>query len=103
MWVAFNNAFLSIVQNRNNSSELLVRARVKGDIERVFPEAGTFEDLTADYKYRALITRDEVAKAMASQVSEINYDNFKNSISKNEYQRHDAYLKVWGNLRTLQD
>ena len=103
MWVAFNNAFLSIVQNRNNGSELLVRARVKGDIERVFPEVETFEDLTADYRYRALITRDEVAEAMASQVSEINYDNFKNSISKNEYQRHDAYLKVCGNLRTLQD
>ena len=87
MWIALNNSFLSIVENRKNSSELLVRARVKGDIEKVFPEAETFEDL----------------KAVAYQVSEINYDNFKNSISKDEYQRHDAYLKVWGNLRTLQD
>ena len=103
MWIALNNSFLSIVQNRNDSSELLVRARVKGDIERVFPEAETFEDLKADYRYRALIQRDLVAKALASQVSEINYDNFKNSISNDECQRHDAYLKVWGNLRTLQD
>ena len=103
MWIALNNSFLSIVQNRNNSSELLVRARVKGDIERVFPQAETFEDLSADYRYRALIKRDLVEKALASQVSEINYDNFKNSISKDEYQRHDAYLKVWDNLRTLQD
>ena len=103
MWIALNNSFLSIVQNRNDSSELLIRARVKGDIERVFPEAETFEDLTADYRYRALIQRDLVAKALASQVSEINYDNFKNSISRDEHQRHDAYLKVWGNLRTLQD
>ena len=103
MWIALNNSFLSIVENRNNSSELLVRARVKGDIERIFPETETFEDLSADYRYRALIKRDLVAKALASQVSEINYDNFKNSISKDEYQRHDAYLKVWGDLRALQD
>ena len=103
MWIALNNSFLSIVENRNNSLELLVRARVKGDIEIVFPGAETFEDLHADYRYRALIKRDLVAKALASQVSEINYDNFKNSISKDEYQRHDAYLKVWDNLRTLQD
>ena len=103
MWIALNNSFLSIVENRNNSSELLVRARVKGDIERVFPNAETFEDLSADYRYRALLKRDLVAKALAYQISEINYDNFKNSISKDEYQRHDAYLKVWGDLRALQD
>ena len=103
MWIALNNSFLSIVENRKNSSELLVRARVKGDIERVFPEAETFEDLNADYRYRALINRELVAKTVAYQVSEINYDNFKNSISKDEYQRHDVYLKVWGDLRALQD
>ena len=40
-----------------------------------------------------------MAKAVAFQVSEINYDNFKNSISKDEYQRHDAYLQVWGNFK----
>lgn len=103
MWIALNNSFLSIVQNRNNRSELLVRSRVKGDIERVFPETETFEDLAADYRYRALIERELVAKALASQVSKIDYDNFKNSISEDEYRRHDAYLKVWGNLKTLQD
>ena len=81
MWIALNNSFLSIVENRNNVSELLVRARVKGDIERV-SDAETYEDLNADYRYRALIKRDLVAKALAFQVSEINYDNFKNSISK---------------------
>ena len=32
-----------------------MRARVKGDVERVFPNAETFEDLNADYRYRALI------------------------------------------------
>ena len=36
MWVCLNNSFLSIVQNRNNLEQLLVRSRRKGDIEKVF-------------------------------------------------------------------
>ncbi len=36
MWVFLNNSFLSIVENRNNKEELLVRSRIKGDIEKVY-------------------------------------------------------------------
>ena len=36
MWIQFNNAFLSILENRDNKLELLVRARIKGDIEKIF-------------------------------------------------------------------
>ena len=32
MWIVLNKSFLSIVKNRNNENQLLVRARVKGDI-----------------------------------------------------------------------
>ena len=39
MWIVLNNSFLSIVKNRNNDDELLVRARVKGDIEKIFSNA----------------------------------------------------------------
>ena len=33
MWVFLNNSFL-LVENRNNKDELLVRSRIKGDIEK---------------------------------------------------------------------
>ena len=55
MWVVLNKSFLSIVKNRNNNNQLLVRARVKGDIERVFKDADVFEDEKADYKYRSIL------------------------------------------------
>ena len=103
MWIALNNSFLSIVENLDNSDELLVRARVKGDIESVFAEAQTFEDQSADYRYRAFLERQLVAEVIANKVSSINYGNFKSSIDKSEYRRHDAYLKVWSDLRVLQD
>jgi len=97
-----NNAFLSIVENRNNKDELLVRARIEGDIERVFPEANSFQDEQADYKYRAFVLRKEVEKVIALKVTEINYGNFKDSISPEDRSRHDAYLSVWSEMYKTQ-
>ena len=100
MWIQFNNAFLSVVINRDNKSELLVRARVKGDIEAIFPDADVFEDNNADYKYRSFISKAKVAAKMMFKMTEINYDTFKNSV--NEIERKNAYSNVWVELRKLQ-
>ena len=101
MWIQFNNAFLSIVENRDNKLELLVRARIKGDIEKIFPEADVFEDESADYRYRAFISKAKVAERMMLKMKEINYDNFKNSVK--EIDRKSAYSNVWIELRKLHE
>jgi hypothetical protein len=36
MWVFLSGAFLSIVQDKQKPERLVVRARRRGDIERVF-------------------------------------------------------------------
>ena len=102
MWVLLNNAFFSIVKNRNKKNELLVRARIKGDIEKVFPEANTFEDENADYRYRAFIETSIVADKISNEIFKINYDNFKNTISKDDLNRTIAYGNVWKELYKLQ-
>ena len=102
MWIVLNKSFLSIVKNRNNNEELLVRSRVNGDIEKVFKEANVFEDLNADYRYRAYIKRSEVAKTISEELLNINYDNFKNSVSKNDKNRLNAYMNVWSSLYKMQ-
>ena len=88
MWIQFNNAFLSIVENRDNKLELLVRARIKGDIAKIFPEADVFADDSADYKYRAFITKAKVAARMMLKITEINYDNLINHITYSNYSKH---------------
>jgi hypothetical protein len=102
MWVFLNNAFLSIVENRDNSDELLVRARVKGDIERVFDDITVTETPKADYRYRAYVARDQVIEAMVRQVKEIDYANFKGSIPYDDGMRAMAYADVWSVMRDLQ-
>jgi hypothetical protein len=101
MWVCLNNSFLSIVQNRNNLEQLLVRSRRKGDIEKVFPEAKVIQEAGSDYRYRAFINRDNVANAIAREVSNIDYGNFKNSVR--DHDLHDAYSDFWLIMYTLQE
>ena len=100
MWICFNDSFLSIVENREDDSTLLVRARIAGDIDRVFPGARTWQDLGADYHFRANIPRAQVATAIAERLQAIDYPNFKGSVTDPD--RKDAYLEVWGVLTQLQ-
>ncbi len=102
MWIAFNNSFLSIVKNRDNNSELLVRARVKGDIENIFPSANVFEDELADYRYRAFIDKRLVSEEISTNLLNIDYDNFKNSVDWSDQKRKQAYSRVWSALLELQ-
>ena len=100
MWICLNKAFLSVVQNRDDPDTLLVRARVAGHIQRVFPEAKVFTDSKADYLYRAFIGRKAVARAVAASIESIDYDNFKDSVDDDRL--HVAYMNVWGVMEKLQ-
>ena len=93
MWLFLNNAMLSIVAHKDEPKILHVRARVKGDIEAVFPNATVIETPTGDYQFRADVSRIDVADRMIDLCYDMNYTNFKNSVADRE--RHDVYYKVW--------
>jgi hypothetical protein len=101
MWVFLSGSFLSIVDKDDNSGlSVLVRARKKGDIERVFPAATVIEGAGSDYQYRARIEREEVALRMANEVRSIKYPNFKSTVKERD--RHDAYMHVWESMYRYQ-
>ena len=102
MWIIMNDAFLSVVKNRNKKDSLLVRARVEGDIEKVFPKARVRVNQGTDYKYRAFIPKWIVSKAIKKSIENIDYENFKSSVPFEDKLRHDTYLDVWTNLMSLQ-
>jgi len=103
MWIFLNDAALSIVADRDNEDRLLVRGRIEGDIDRVFPEAQVSHTPEFDYAYRAFIARDAVADVIARNIDSIQYDNFKNSIEPQDHARHTAYLNVWFSMRDYQE
>jgi hypothetical protein len=93
MWIFLNNAFLSIVSDKDNPDNLLVRASHHGDIRRVFPVVKVVVTPEADYRYRARVPRTLVAEKIASQIAGIDYTNFKKSVT--DESRLMAYLQVW--------
>lgn len=99
MWIFLNDAFLSVVADKDPDM-LLVRGRIKGDIERVFPDYLVIEGAGTDYRFRTLVPRLIVADKLAEMADDISYKNFKGSVK--DKTRHDAYLRCWGIMESWQ-
>lgn len=93
MWIFLEQAFLSIVADRENPENLLVRGRFPKDIERIFPGAEVTETPAADYRFRAFLPRAEVARVLGESVLAVSATNFKASIR--DPWRHSVYGDVW--------
>lgn len=101
MWIFKNDAFVSIVEDRDMPDQLWARARVRGDLERFFGRDGDVLDVIqtddADYRFRCAVDREMVKRALVEAVDQLDYVNFKSSIATGKAgdDRHHAYLRVW--------
>jgi hypothetical protein len=96
MWVFMWDSMLSIVEHATEPKLLNVYARIRGDIEKVFPEADVLEAVEGDYRFRTSLPRERVAQAVSLRVAKINYPVFGDAIEDQE--RTDAYLQVWSSM-----
>ncbi|MGB0873678.1 MAG: hypothetical protein ACPGSE_00345 [Synechococcus sp.] len=103
MWIFLPDGFLSVVADNDdpNSSRLLVRARKREHLTRVFPGCKVLTMMGSDYGFRAWIDRQHVATTMARRLEDLAYGNFKNEVEDDHY--HDACLGVWQEMRDFQD
>lgn len=110
MWVFLNDAMVSAVAHRTKRGHLMVRARLAGDLERLFPGATVERTPNADYAYRCTVTRARFAKVMASRAESIDYPNFKGSLAtaKGDQRpstfmaRSQAYHRTWDAMMDAQ-
>lgn len=98
MWICDNRGFLSIVENRNDSDTLLVRARAREHLYNIFPDCKLFTDADADYPFRAYVKRTTVAEVIAKRLTTIDYDNFKDSVDDEVLSQaySDVWREMWG-------
>lgn len=111
MWIITTGGFISIVQNLNSTSSddaLLVRGRVRADLERFADFAArrgarpvVVASPAADYGYRLTASREMLAAYLAEQVVVLNYPNFKNEVAKTDPERAHVYMGVWTALHDL--
>lgn len=95
MWIYLNDAMLSVVQHNTDNTMLHVRARVRGDLERCFPNAEVIETPDADYGFRCTVERRDVAMLLSHKCFEIQYTNFKDSVAPSDTTRKAWYSEVW--------
>lgn len=100
MWICLNDCFFSIVSKECAVDELMVRARRKGDIEKLWPKAEVSEYTKSDYQFRAKLKRIDIASAIVGEIGRVTYPNFKNSVTDRPL--HDAYMSVWNAMAKLQ-
>jgi hypothetical protein len=115
MWVMTQEGFYSVVafdsskvstETKNAEDHLLVRARVRKDLEALIKYVPCLEirrDESADYMFRTVMTREQWMACLAGATVEIDYTNFKNRVSSSQGDnRSGVYHRVWSTLLALQ-
>jgi hypothetical protein len=107
MWLLTTQGFYSVVhRDPDKPDTLLVRARTRADIEALrqqIPNIEPIETSSADYRWRAAVSREAWAHAAAELAAEIDYDNFKNAVKRVQGpDRAGVYSRVWDALYELQ-
>lgn len=95
MWIFLNDAMVSAVAHKTRPGFFMVRARLIGDLERVFPGCKVNRTPTADYLFRTVVSRKTLGEALVAAVSRIDYPNFKASVPFGHANRSRAYHQVW--------
>ncbi|ERM80782.1 hypothetical protein P872_20990 [Rhodonellum psychrophilum GCM71 = DSM 17998] len=101
MWIASTFGFISIVQHWDQTDTFLVRARLKKDLQLLFDDKRILEIPSADYRYRVLVKKQEMADVLVKMIKDIDYPNFKNEIASLPEQRDklSAYHEIWGLMK----
>jgi hypothetical protein len=117
MWVFSKTGFVSIT-NEPGTSSYLVRGRTREDLEDFIRTGShgrwdswcdelvaTITDTadTRDYRWRVVLPRNEVKRIVSDQLDDIDYDNVKDAIDKDDPKRHNALLDVWSAMMNMQE
>ena len=106
MWVFTTQGFYSVVADRNDPGQVLVRGRAREDLEALkgqIADLEIFEDRAADYRWRAYVSREQWRDAVAQIAEEIDYPNYKDAVAERQsHDRASVYGRVWSVLQSLQ-
>ena len=93
MWVCLREGFVSAVQDRYDPGRLVVRARNPEHLKTLFPDDEIVLTPDADYAARVFIRREEFVRVVTQRISEIDYPNFKDSVTDRDL--HMLYEEFW--------
>lgn len=105
MWLVTTRGFYSAVAKQDDGDEYItVRARSERDIRNladlidVEPQRSDH----TDYRWRIRCRKEDWAQALATMAREIDYDNFKSRVGRDDPDRAHLLHDVWSVLYELQ-
>lgn len=110
MWVMHpDGGFYSAVEDKADPNQLVIRARVRADLQRLKPylphdfKLKIAANEGTDYPYRIRMTRQQWADVLAIFARKIDYTNFKDAVyARQGAERAHAYSRIWGVLLNLE-
>jgi hypothetical protein len=99
--------FFSVVAHATRPEHVLVRGRVKSDMDNLAakfwpdqPEISYDEIGAHDYPYRMVIRRDQWGNILANLGANVPYTNFKAAVEQQRNAARDAvYYTVWATVK----
>lgn len=109
MWLFTKVGFFSVVQIKDMSGVVFVRARVRTDLQHLMNKyknilvrgkANGYPSIShspkADYPYRIVIRQTEFARLAGALARDIDYTNFKDAVLLAQgHERAELYHEVW--------
>lgn len=115
MWLFTDTGFYSVAEVPpwdkklpEATEELVVRARVKADLdrlrERYMPGLGpSLTTPNCDYRFRAYVSRKELARGYGRMAAQLDYHNFKNTVrTRMGAKREEPLHRIWSIMHALQ-
>src|SRR5438105_3953862 len=105
MWLITTRGFYSVVAKPDDGDEYItVRARAERDIRNLahLIDAEPQRSDHTDYRWRMRCRKEDWALALATMAREIDYDNFKSRIGRDDPDRAHLLHEVWSVLHELQ-
>ena len=106
MWLFTQRGFISAVQDSQDKNTILVRARDKKTLEFISElyEKEVLRTPNNDYPYRVIVSREQFANFLTTEVDMLDYSNYK---SRLEAVRGDEYYyaaaHVWHTMHEVED
>ncbi len=109
MWIYTKEGFVSAVRYKQEDRReratldlvelVIVRARRREHLQKLFPEHEIHETPEADYAFRVFVVQEEFATVLFNLALDIDYPNFKNSVPEGDY--HDCLNEIWFETRRI--
>lgn len=106
MWLFTETGFVSVVQDRQDSNKMVVRARDKESLQPLMDAYGVklVNLKNRDYPHRVFLTRKQFVDWLVESGETLDYDNYKNRVSKTRgYDFASPLHDVWATMLRLED